>query len=640
MDAPGEGRRYRFGRFEFHPATLELRRNGQTVRVRPQALKLLSLLLTRPGEVVSREQIEKALWGTETFVDFEQGVNHCVKQLRHALGDSAESPRYIETLPRRGYRFLAPAELVEADSAHEPQGSAENAHVDVIPRRRFGRVTTAAIAATALAAIIALGAYSRRTPASRMPQVLAVMPFTTSGTDATFGFGLAEAISSRLGHQRILPVRPPAAAGDVSSDAALIAAARKAGATQVLSGEVLASGADVTVITHLTEVSTGERTWNGRHHVRGDELFSVENVLAERVAEALGLRIVSAEQERLRRRYTTNAAAYADYLRGRAALALHTPEGTRRAVEAFESALRQDEAYVLARAGRAMACADMYLRFAPPSEVERWTTCAEKDARAALEVDSELAEAHLARAAVARKREFDWATAIASSRRALLLNSNLDQAHFFIAAAYYHLGYMEESLIEMEHGRNLRGADVVEPLRIEALVALFSGNFAPARVHLEAVSQRSSQTIGDTYLALAYYYSGNARQGRTLLKELSTHSSASTQARAAAALAGVLAAEGETDAARSTLDRVLALEYRDHHVAYSIGAAYAQLGDHRQALTWLGRAADTGFPCLIWFERDPLLEPLRNRAEFSQILERIKTQRQAAVSRASATGAQ
>ena len=273
--------------------------------------------------------------------------------------------------------------------------------------------------------------------------------------------------------------------------------------------------------------------------------------------ETLGVADPPPTEDRLRRRYTSNAAAYEHYLRGRAALVEYTRGGTRRAVEAFEEALKRDPAYVLARAGRAMACADMYLRFATPADVDRWGTCAETEARAALDVDSDLAEAHLARAAVARKREFDWEGTIAASQRALVLNPNLDQAHFYIAAAYYHLGYMDEALIEMERGRRLHGADLVEPLRIEALVALFSGNFAPARARLEEISRRSSQPIGDTYLALAYYYSGSADRGRAMLESLASHSSAVTATRSGVAFAAVLAAQGDPAAARAAVRRVL-----------------------------------------------------------------------------------
>ena len=270
----------------------------------------------------------------------------------------------------------------------------------------------------------------------------------------------------------------------------------------------------------------------------------------------------------------------------------------------------------------------MYLQFAPAGDPDGWAERAEREARAALEMDPDLAEAHLARAAVARKREFDWQTAIAASRRALVLNPTLDQAHFFIAAAYYHLGYMEEALLEMERGRRLGGPDVVEPLRIEALVALFSGRFAPAVAELEEVSRRSSQPIGDTYLALGYYYSGNTARAEQMLEALSAHPSASTASRAGAALAGVLAGRGDAANARRRVDEVLVRQYRDHHVAYGLGAAYAQLGDAQRAMQWLHTAADSGFPCLIWFERDPLLQPVCDNASFAELLTHVRTVRE------------
>jgi tetratricopeptide (TPR) repeat protein len=299
-----------------------------------------------------------------------------------------------------------------------------------------------------------------------------------------------------------------------------------------LEGELSQHGEAVTMTARLVDRVSGAVSWSQRFTVRADELFSVEDVIAERVSEALRLRVAASQQGQLRRRYTSNAPAYADYLHGRAAMAQYTPDGTRQAAAAFERALQGDPEFTLARAGLAAAASDMYLRFAPAGDPEGWAERAEREARAALEMDPDLAEAHLARAAVARKREFDWETAMAASRRALVLNPTLDQAHFFIAAAYYHLGYMEEALLEMERGRRLGGPDVVEPLRIEALVALFSGRFAPAVAQLEEVSRRSSQPIGDTYLALGFYYSGNAARAEQMLEALSAHQSASTASRA------------------------------------------------------------------------------------------------------------
>jgi len=630
MDTPPtpreRARRWRFGVFDFDGLTLELRKNGRSVPVRPQPLKVLALLLERPGEIVSRDDLQRALWGGETFVDFEQGVNHAIRELRAAVGDIAESPRFIQTLPRRGYRFVAPVETaapsldtpVIATSAVPPQAPA---NARTLPSRfipiRKGLYSAAAMVLCVAGVYIYMGLRFGEGQRSYPAPALVVRPFLAPA-DPALGVGLANAISARLGGQQTFSVRsdspghwPP-------------------GATLALDGEIAVNGPQVEVLVRLRD-SSDTTVWSDRIGVRSDELFRVEDVIAERVVAALHLRLAATEQERLRRRYTSNSAAYQDYLRGRAALVRYTPEGTQEAVQAFEGALRNDSAYALARAGLAMASADMYLRFAPTADLERWGERAEEEARAALDLDSNLAEAHLARAAVARKREFDWNATVTAGRLALALNPNLDQARFFMAAAYYHNGYMQEALIEMEKGRDLHGIDVVEPIRIEALTALFSGEFAPAQARLEEVSRLSSQAIGDTYLALAYYYTGSVDRARRMLEALANSRSASTAARAGAALAGVAAAEGDVSDARHVVDRVLKETYRDHHVAYSLGAAYAQLGDFTMATRWLRTAADTGFPCLPFFEHDPLLEPLRVRPEFADLLGYVRTRREAAL---------
>jgi tetratricopeptide (TPR) repeat protein len=162
---------------------------------------------------------------------------------------------------------------------------------------------------------------------------------------------------------------------------------------------------------------------------------------------------------------------------------------------------------------------------------------------------------------------------------------------------------------------------------------LFSGEFAQARQRLEEVSRQSSRAIGDTYLALAYYYSGDVARGRAMLEELARETSASTSARSRVALAGLLAASGDVEGARGLVDAVLAGEYRDHHVQYGIGAALAQLGDAQGAVEWLRRAADSGFPCVVWYERDPWLDPVRTVRAFHDLSADLAARRDAAVAR-------
>lgn len=640
--APADGaERYRFGIFEFDARTLELTKAGRGISLRPQPLKLLALLLARPEELITRDELQRALWAGNTFVDFEQGLNHAIRDLRAALGDVAESPRFVQTLPRRGYRFIAPVERIAISESAPPPPPAPAAALSAptpiaaaaLPRRQ-SILSAALVLAVVIAAVTLFDVRSRNgdTRLAAGAPSLVVRPFS-SPADPAVGIGLANAITIRLGGQQLLAVRSARAEDSSPNGRGSHGDQWPQGTTHALEGEIAVRGTQVNVVARLQDVS-GATVWSDKIQVLTDEIFSLEDVIAERVVQALRLRLAAAEQDRLRRRYTSNAAAYDNYLRGRAALVRYTPEGTRSAVHAFEAALQGDPKYALARAGLAMAAADMYLRFAPSSEVEQWGVRAESEARTALDLDPDLAEAHLARAAVARKREFDWNETVAAGRRALALNPNLDQARFFVAAAFYHNGFMQEALIEMDKGRSLHGADVIEPIRIEALVALFSGNFAPARSRLEEVSRLSSQSIGDTYLALAYYYTGSFDRARTMLEKLSKSKSASTAARGGAALASVLGAQGEAAAARSIIEQLLENDYRDHHVAYSLGAAYAQLGDDAEANRWLRTAADTGFPCLPFYERDPLLDPLRRGPGFADLLAHVRLRRESALTAA------
>ena len=336
--------RCRFGVFEFDGRTLELWKNGRPVSLRPQPLRLLALLIARPGDLVSRQDIQRVLWSDDTFVDFDQGMNHSIRELRAALGDDAEAPRFIQTLPKRGYRFVAPLNSVIATevpsavvSIDTPAPLESVSTVRTSPPRATWKWIAAGGLATVLIATVVVSLAWRSNAGTRpaMAMVLAVQPFSTSASDRMDGVGLANAITTRLGGQQMLPVRR-LNAGQAS------AAERPADITHIVGGDITQSGNDVTVLARLDDVAAGTTLWSQRIHVRADELFSVESVIADRVVDALRLRLAAAEQERLLRRYTSNSAAYQLYLRGRAALVEYTPDGTRRAVQAFEQALERD----------------------------------------------------------------------------------------------------------------------------------------------------------------------------------------------------------------------------------------------------------------------------------------------------------
>ena len=202
------------------------------------------------------------------------------------------------------------------------------------------------------------------------------------------------------------------------------------------------------------------------------------------------------------------------------------------------------------------------------------------------------------------------------------LDPNLDLPYAFRARAFYHLGLLEAADRDLREGLevNTENRNRIELLRTQAIVALLNGEYARASSLLEEAQRLNGKPLFDVYLAQAHYYQGGASHAEELLGELRRSSSASAVARAQAALASFLAARGSRTKAEESLHAVIAGGYMDHHAAYSVGAAYAQLGQRSEALLWLRKAADTGFPCYPWYARDPLLQPLGGDLEFQRFM--------------------
>jgi serine/threonine-protein kinase len=401
-------------------------------------------------------------------------------------------------------------------------------------------------------------------------------------------------------------------------------AARELAVAYVLTGTVQSVAERLRVSVQLLREADGAALWGAHYDLARQDLLTLQDSIAERVSAALALRMTAAEQVRMYRRYTAQPAAYESYLRGRARLARMSEAGTREAVEDFGRALALDPRYALARAGLAMASADMHLRFARGEEVAGWGQRAEQEAARALELDPGLAEAHLARAAVARKTDFDWAVTLEESARALELNPNLDLARYFRAAAFYHLGLFDDASGEMAQALHGDPQNRAEELRTAGVIAFLQGREADAIRNLEDARHTTSAAYADSYLTQAYFYAGDTTRSLQLLDSLWHSPSAPASARAGAILASVVAYRGERARANRLIAEVLSAGYMDHHVAYSLGAAYAQLGRLDDARQWLERSVTGGFPCYPWFVRDTLLAPFRRDAGSRDFLRRLQ----------------
>jgi DNA-binding winged helix-turn-helix (wHTH) protein/TolB-like protein len=629
--------RLHFAGFVFDRATGELYRDGTRVRLQDQPAQVLAALLERPGEVVTREDLRERLWKADTFVDFEHGLNTAVKKLRQALADAADTPRFIETLPRRGYRFIDRVELATPPAPTPPPvpaGEHQGPSAAPAPARR---VTRPALWIPALAVAILLagtgwrwqgrqGVHGREGPAATTQ--LAVMPLRVLASryqdGAYLGVGMADAITTRLAGTRRVSVLPTAAVLPfVESDAAPVEVARSLGVRHLLVGTIQ-PGEQVYRVTVQLVRSDGVAAWGRTYDEPRAALLHLQDRLAEQVVEALQIELSPPDRARLHVRYTNNPDAYDRYLRGRSLLVDYTEAKMRSAIEQFEQALRLDPDYALARAGVATACAWFSVRYAHEADEAVWARRADEEARRALAQDGSLAEAHFAIASAAGTPYggFDWKILLDRSAAALDLDPSLELAHLARMRAFYHLGLFEDAAREGREATRLNPAHSVEFDRLEVALLLFDGRFGTAVELAERLLTRTDAPAVHQYLGLGRFYLGDADSARTVLASIMRGDR--PDLRAQASLASVEAASGQPGQARRRIAEILRRSSLDHHVAYSLGAAFAQLQEPAASLEWLERAADTGFPCYPWFKRDRLLDPIRNDPRFTRLLARVQ----------------
>jgi TolB-like protein len=551
--------------------------------------------------------------------ELEKVVAHCLEKdpaLRYQHGGKLEA--VLRSVPHQSGALIKE----QRDAGDERRTLA----IRGLSRRHIPAIIIALLVVTVIAGYLLRDRILR--PRALAPEriTLAVLPFRPLTAPEQIGFlgiGIPDAIINRLANVGRMRLRPTSAILRYQNQNVDAQQAGSALATNyVLSGTVMRVTDRFRVSVQLVRVADGATLWGQHFDLAQEDLLGLQDVIAERIVAVLRVQVTAAERQRLHHRYTENAAAYRIYLEGRSDLLQYTEQGARSAVAAFEAALRLDRNYVLARSGLAVACAKMSIRFAPEGEIQIWRQRAEAEAKQAIELDEDLGEAHEALAEVYRSVEFDWDGTIRESRRALELNPNLEMPHYYLAAAFYHLGLLEQVEPEARAGLEINPENRVEPLRVRAVAALFGGKYADAQALLIELQPLSASSFSDLYLAQARYYQGARFQAEAILSK--SYTSGQAERRSPAALASFLAARGEKARAEALVKTIIAGTYMDHHVSYSLGVTYAQLHDAPNARRWLARAAETGLPCYPWFARDPLLQPLRGDAEFQKFMDGLR----------------
>jgi TolB-like protein len=519
-------------------------------------------------------------------------------------------------------------ELDELQSARDASRRAPRAGTSPGRRWTWPMLAMTALALTALAGTAVWLWRTEASPSARetmqeaaSPITVAVLPLSSvAGENVDFlAVGIPDGIT-RLSNVRRFRVRPSSAVVPfLGQEIDVEEIGRELRAQYVLVGTIRATADRVRVSVQLVDTNDGSPVWGRQYDRARGDLLGVEDAVAGEIATALQVQMSEAERERFYQRYTSNNAAYERYLMGRARLRSVTEEGALQALAEFEAARDLDPAYALAYAGIASAAAQMRIRFAPGRGSELWDARARHEADRALELDPGLAEAHEALAAVYRYQGLDWDAVVRESRRALELNASLDTPHIYLAVAYFHIGLLDEAAREVEMARDLNPGNRLEAAETLAAVHVWAGRMEEAIRELSQTRDVSDSRVARYLLGLAHYYDGDAERAEALLETM-IDEEGPLPSNARAALAALQAARGERAGAQRLADRVAEESDLNHHAAYGLGVAYAQLGDPSAALRWLSQAATTGFPCYPWYERDPLLDPIRTDSRFAEFM--------------------
>lgn len=570
----------RFGVFEVDPRAGELRKRGVKLRLQEQPLALLLALLERPGEVVTRVELRRRLWPSGTFVDFDHSLATSINKIRSVLGDSAANPRFVETLARRGYRFLAG---VQATPTNGPSPATQEAATDS----------------------------------------LAVLPFENVGGDAAAEYlsdGLTDSIIISLSQ---LPTVRVMARTTVfrykGRDVDPLTAGRELRVGAVLVGRVAQRSDRVLITTELVDVANGWQLWGAQYDREPADLAAVEGAVATDICRALQVKLTRAQRTRLVRHSTGDPAAHWSYLKGRYEANAPTAARLERGIAHFQDAIRLDPRHALAHA--ALAAAYNLLGFfglLPPAEVFQKARMA---AVAALALDDGLAEAHAVMASVLKVCDWNWADAEREYRRALELNPSYASAHHWYADFLSALGRSDEAMQQIHLAQQLDPLSLL--INVELAWNSYMARDYPRSIEyaLRTVDMEAACAAAHLTLGLAHEQAGRLDDAIAAFR-IAYERSAGNPA-TVAALGHALAEVGERTEARALLDELTARAAHDYVSPYCVALLHAGLGDAESALACLQQAFEAHDFWLVWMAREPRFDAMRGYPRFKNLVARI-----------------
>lgn len=620
----------RFGVFEFDPAREELRKQGLRIKLQGQPLRLLAILLERPGEVVTREELQTRLWDQDVFVDFDHSLNKAVSKIREALGDSAESPRFVETLSRRGYRFIAPVQEIEETDPHAALSMQQSREgVDAAPARPTGAWPrlrdwghaywkhAIAVVTIVLVAFAVIPSLFRGAGASRS-YAIAVLPFENIGDTQDVDYlsdGLGESVIhalSRFNELRVMSRNSSFRYKGQATEASTVG--RELGVGVVLTGRIRTVGDKIRISVDLVDATDNHNIWGERFERKASELAGIENEIAAATVKNLRFQVPPQQNVAID---TQDSEAFRLYLQGNYSLSKITEEQTLKAIQLFQRALDKDPHYALAWAGLAHAYG-LLPYYGTYSPAETLNKSREATLRA-LELNPNLAEAHVALASIREDFDWDWDGAETEYKKAIALNPSYSVARHWYSHFLSRMGRHEEGIAEAKR------AVEVDPLSPPVIVNLAASYVFARRFDEAMATSRRAIALDPTFpdahyvLGICYREEGHHAEG---IEEFRRQIASNNGNKYAMGFLGyAYAISGRRQEAEQTLKDLRAVPDVS---PLALALVYAGLQKDQAALQLLEKAFTARDPYIRYLKVDPCFERLRPNPRFQALLKRAK----------------
>lgn len=604
---------FRFGVFELDPSSGELRKNGTRIALSEQPFKILTRLLQHPGELVSREELRRELWASDTFVDFEHGLNAAVKRLRDALGDSAETPRFIETIPRRGYRFIFPMDEFTTGVAVQP----EFAPAAATGTRHRRLLIILAVSTLALLSMVALRFYFRPSrAATTQGHTIAVLPFTDMSPTKDqeyFSDGLSEELITNLSRTPGLRVSARTSSFQFKGGAQDVRViGRKLNVETILEGGVRKEGSRVRITVQLINTADGFHIWSEVYDRELKDIFAVQEEIGTAVAEALKLSLLRPPAVAGGPPQQKNMDAYKAFLQARYFSDRRSAADMQKAISYYETALKLNPEDARSWAG--LAEARTHQADNGFVEVEPAYGKARFEVEQALRLSPDLAKAHQVMGWIKMAHDWDFAGAEASFKRALLLDPGDAMTVWETAALMADLGRAREAL-EL----NLKSADM-DPLSPRVFMNLGDLQFMMGDLEAAEASLLKGLELDPVfpamheYLCRVYLFQNRPELALQAAQQ-------ETQAEwKLVALSLTYWKLGRIEEADKTLQELITKF--GWGFAFQVAEIYAYRGDKEKAFEWLERAYALRDPGVSGMKLDPLLRTLTDDHRYSAFLKK------------------